>query len=104
MNIELLKKCVSTNSIEWRKHVFERMLERDISRNDVKEVLLYGELINNYPKDKPFPSALFFKLVNSRPLHVVAAVDSNKEKLFIITAYEPSLEIFKKDFKTRRKS
>ena len=104
MNIKLLKECVASNSIEWRKHVFERMLERDISRNDVKEVLLNGELINNYPKDKPFPSALFFKLVNNRPLHVVAAIDSNKGKVFIITAYEPSLEIFKKDFKTRRKS
>ncbi len=80
------------------------MLERDISRSDVKDVLLNGELIKNYPKDKPFPSALFFKLVNSRPLHVVAAIDSNKGKVFIITAYEPSLEIFKKDFKTRRKS
>ena len=80
------------------------MLERDISRSDVKEVLLNGELISNYPKDKPFPSALFFKLVNGRPLHVVAAIDSHIGKVFIITAYEPSLEIFKKDFKTRRKS
>ena len=104
MNIEHLKEYVSSNSIEWRKHVFERMLERDISRSDVKEVLLNGELISNYPKDKPFPSALFFKVVNSRPLHVVAAIDLNKGKVFIITVYEPSLEIFKKDFKTRRKS
>lgn len=104
MNIKLLKKYVSSNSIEWRKHVFERMLERDISRSDVNEVLMNGEVINNYPKDKPFASALFFKVVNGRPLHVVAAIDRESQKVYIITAYEPSLEIFKKDFKTRRKS
>lgn len=79
------------------------MLERDISRNDVKEVLLKGEVINNYPHDKPFPSALLFKKINKRPLHVVAAIDEKNNKVYIITTYEPSLEIFEKDYITRKK-
>ncbi len=37
------------------------------------------------------------------PLHVVAALDERIPKVFIITAYEPDLEHFEPDFKTRRK-
>jgi len=46
--------------------------------------------IEDYPADKPFPSALFFKPVGGRPLHVVLAFDSNGEKAYVITAYEPT--------------
>jgi hypothetical protein len=35
------------------------MMERDISREAVKDVLLNGEIITNYPDDKLYPSALF---------------------------------------------
>jgi hypothetical protein len=35
---------------------------------------------------------------------VVAACDEAREKVFIITAYKPSLEIFEADYRTRRKS
>ena len=68
MDIGTLKKYVTRGWIEWRKHVFQRMLERGVSKSDVKKVLLEGELINSYDYDQPFPSALFFKKVNNRPL------------------------------------
>ncbi len=103
MDIGTLKKYVTRGWIEWRKHVFQRMLERGVSKSDVKKVLLEGELINSYDYDQPFPSALFFKKVNNRPLHVVAALDDNNRKVYIITAYEPSVDLFESDYKTRRK-
>lgn len=37
------------------------------------------------------------------PLHVVAACDETNGQVFIITAYEPSLEIFEPDYRTKRK-
>jgi Domain of unknown function (DUF4258) len=79
------------------------MAERDVLQAEIIEVVLQGELVTTYDNDKPFPSALFFKMVNQRPLHVVVAFD--KESLFasIITVYEPSIEIFETDFKTKRK-
>lgn len=103
MNAERVKEYINHGYIEWRKHVFQRMLERGISKNDVKEVLLKGEIINKYEDDKPFPSALFFKKVNNRPLHTVAALDDINKKVYIITAYEPSLDLFESDYKTRKK-
>jgi hypothetical protein len=103
MNIEKLKIAVKANKIEWRKHVFQRMLERNIERADVKRVIIEGEVIENYEDDKPFPSALFFKIIDNRPLHVLVAFDEEQNKTYIITSYEPNLEIFENDYKTRKK-
>jgi hypothetical protein len=79
------------------------MLERNISRADVCEVITHEEIIEDYPIDKPFPSALFFKVTSDRPLHVVAAFDEKEEKVYVITRYEPTIDKFERDFKTRRK-
>ncbi len=83
--------------------LYKKLLERDINRIEVKEVILEGEVVESYEEDKPFPSALFFKLVNNRPLHVVAAFDEMRNKAYIITSYEPDLIIFENDYRTRKK-
>jgi len=40
--------------------------------------------------------------VCGKPLHVVAAYDEKSSRVFVITAYEPALEIFEADYRTRR--
>jgi hypothetical protein len=82
----------------------ERMVERGITRAEVQEVLLGGERIEDYPGDRPLPSGLFLSWVRGRPLHVVAAFDMANKTVVIITAYEPTVEYFESDFRTRRKS
>ncbi|MBI3756216.1 MAG: DUF4258 domain-containing protein, partial [Deltaproteobacteria bacterium] len=76
--------------------------ERGISRDTVKEVLKSGEIIEDYPDDKPYPSGLFLGWIEGGPLHVVAAFDFSAGWCFIITAYKPDLEHFESDYKTRR--
>ena len=78
------------------------MLERDISRQDVFNVLLTGEEIEDYANDIPFPSALLFGWKGSEPIHVVVALDSTGQQGYIITVYRPDLEHFNPDLKTRR--
>lgn len=78
------------------------MMERGIGRSEVKEVLLQGEIIEEYLYDKPFPSALVFGLVRSKPLHVVAALDPKNRVCHIITTYVPDSKHFEPDFKTRK--
>jgi Domain of unknown function (DUF4258) len=100
----LCKRAIAGGNYEWRKHTLQRMAERDVLQADVIEVILQGELIKRYDADKPFPSALFFKTVNQRPLHVVVAINKAEAFAFIVTVYEPSLEIFEPDFKTKKKT
>lgn len=71
------------------KTFLERMMERGISRDTVKEVLLKGEIIENYLDDKPYPSALFLGWAKNQPFHVVAVLDSLTGWCFVITAYKP---------------
>lgn len=102
MNRVQLKTAIENGRIEWQKHALERMMERGVSREIVKSVLLTGEVIEDYPDDKPYPSALFIGWHESEPFHVVSAFDSESGFCFIITAYKPDLEHFESDYKTRR--
>lgn len=99
----LCRKAILEGNYEWRKHTIQRMAERGVLQAEVIEVVLQGDLINTYDNDKPHPSALFFRMVNQRPLHVVVAINKDESLASIITVYEPSLEIFEADFKTKKK-
>jgi hypothetical protein len=98
-----LAEILRLGNVEWRKYVLQRLAERSISQNAVTNVLTSGEKIEDHPKDKPYPSALFLGWIEDKPLHVLVAMEEKSEKAYIITAYEPNLEYFEPDFKVRRK-
>jgi hypothetical protein len=102
MNREAIKYAAENGNMEWQRHALERMMERGISRAAVKQVLSEGDVVEDYPDDRPFPSALFLGVVEGIPLHVVAAYDSEIGYCFVITVYKPDLEHFEADYKTRR--
>jgi len=101
MDKEKIIEALEMGNIEWRRHALERMLERDISRSEVKMTLRESMIIENYETDLPFESALFFYL-GAKPIHVVASLDEVTKSIFIITAYVPSITHFYEDLKTRR--
>ena len=77
------------SKIKWSVHCFERMQERDISRADVKNCILNGEIIEDYTNDFPYPSCLIFGYtIKEKGIHVVAGSDG--EYVYIITAYFPN--------------
>ena len=103
MNRELLRIAIRNGNIERQRHSLERMLERGITRDHVKQALLSGDVIEDYPDDTPYPSALFLGWAEGTPLHAVVALDARIPHCFVITAYRPDLEHFGPDFKTRRR-
>src|SRR5206468_4088755 len=100
----VFRAAIAAGRIEWRKHVLQKLAERGIAQETVRDTLLNGERVRDYAEDKPFPSALFMGYVAGKPLHVVAACDETGGRAFVITAYEPSLEIFEADYRTKRKT
>ena len=64
------------------------------------DVLTYGEVIEKYADDKPYPGCLIYGEARGRPIHVVCAISDSE--LIIITAYEPDQEKWV-DFKIRKK-
>ena len=62
-----------------------------------------GEIIEEYPDDYPYPSALIFgRKLAGEIIHVVCGI--GEENLYFITAYEPNKEKFMDDLRTRRKN
>ena len=83
------------------QHGRERLVERGIALADVMNTINSGEIIEQYPDDFPFPSALVLGQTNgSSALHVVVAL--NEEFIYLISAYFPDTGIWNPDMKTRK--
>lgn len=102
--LDKIKIACSEGRIQWRRHALERMMERGISRERVKAVLMHGEVVASYQDDSPFPRLLIDGRLEDDVLHVVVAFDGIESCCYVITAYRPDLEHFENDLKTRRKS
>ena len=99
-SIEQFKRLNRPESMVLTQHSRKRFAERGISVDDIGYVFRTGEIIEQYPDDTPFPSCLILGFSGERALHVVASIDEGL--VYIITAYAPSPEKWKGDFKTRR--
>lgn len=83
------------------KHMAVRFKERGIKLGYVRNALLNGEIIEQYPNDYPFPSCLVLNTSDGEtPIHV--CVGLGDDKLWIITAYYPDTNEWESDFKTRK--
>ena len=101
MDLQLIKTLCADEKLRWTNHIFLRLVQRDISMEDVQNAILSGEIIEDYPTDYPPPSCLIYGYtLSGKVLHVVAGMDHTS--VYIITAYFPSSEKFQEDLKTRR--
>lgn len=104
-NVNFISKIreVAKRKIIYTEHALNEMNteEEMISKDEVRQVIFEGEIIEDYPENKRGHSCLMFGFSNKRrPIHVVCA--PKEEYLGIITAYIPSQEKWRSDFKTRR--
>lgn len=86
----------------YRQHAIKRMHERCITEEEVEHAIASGTIIENYPNDTPYPSALLLGHAGTKTVHVVYADDVAGNTRIIITVYEPDLEIWYDDHKKRR--
>ena len=87
MDIRPIQEQVSKGAYQWRRHAIQRSLERSITEEEVVEILLNGEIIEEYPEDKYGPSCLILGRTQSgRPLPVQCSLPPT---IWIITLYEP---------------
>lgn len=83
------------------QHASERCRQRGIKQKDIRNAVIEGEIIEQYPEDFPFPSCLIFgHAVDKRVIHVVMSDEGSMGR--IITAYIPNTDKFENDLKIRR--
>ncbi len=101
ITIDILHKLCKDETILMTQHVYNRCREREIKYEDIKNAVLYGEIIEQYPDDYPYPSCLTLgTAVNGRYIHVVCGIGEGR--LWIITAYDPNPEKWESNLKTRK--
>ena len=96
-------KDTARKKILYLPHAIRQMSrpERMISPDDVREVIRYGKIIEDYPNDPRGHSCLLLGFDNeNRPIHVVCS--PKEDYLAIITAYIPSLKEWKKGYQERK--
>ena len=100
MIINKIKDFVLKEKVQIRHHARIKMRSREMKVDDVVDVLVHGEVIEEYADDKPYPSCLIYGEVHGRAIHVVCAL--SETEIIIITAYEPDPEKWI-NFKIRKK-
>jgi len=49
-----IKQSIQNSSIFWQKHALQKMFERNITRAEVKQAILSGDIIEDYSDDIHF--------------------------------------------------
>lgn len=104
-DIQSLVHIAASKRILYLPHVLLQISRPDrmIATQEVRRVVEYGEVIEDYPEDKRGHSCLMLNFgLEGRPVHVVCS--PKDDYLAIITAYIPDEREWEDDFRTRRKS
>ncbi|MEG3978448.1 DUF4258 domain-containing protein [Microcoleus sp. herbarium8] len=75
--IEKIRAKIVQNDFEFSQHAVNQSIVRGISVQELREAIMAGEVIEDYPKDKYGPSCLIFGFtIANRPLHVQCSYPS----------------------------
>ena len=88
----------------WSRHATVELVNEGWERKAVETALATSVIIEDYPTmHRPLPDCLVLgTLLNDEPLHAVIAVDTDANKLFVVTVYRPSSEEWENDWQTRK--
>ena len=97
-------KKAAEKKVIYTEHALDEMNAEEelISKDEIRQVIFEGEIVEDYPEDKRGHSCLMFTYTSAgRPVHIICS--PKEEYLGIITAYIPTLNKWENDFRTRRR-
>lgn len=100
MNIGKIIGLVKNDKFIITNHARIRMFQRNITTDELIDLIINSEIIENYPDDEPCPSALILGFLKGIPYHIVLAECADHVR--IITIYRPEEDKWI-DYRTRRK-
>ena len=90
IQLQVICACIREGRYRVTEHADEETYNDGLSLNDVTYTLLAGEIIEQYPDDKPYPSCLIFGVnKNKEPIHSVWAYNKDVGAAVLITVYRP---------------
>lgn len=104
INIDDIIESIKANRLRITDHADEEAQDDELSFEEIFTSVLRGEIIEQYPNDKPYPSCLVLgRNLKNEPIHSVWAYNKETKASVLITVYRPDPKKWMEDWKTRRK-
>jgi len=104
MNVKDIIESIKDGKIRITDHAEDEAEDDNLLFEDIFISVQRGEIIEQYPDDKPYPSCLILgKNLKGEPIHSVWAYNVETKASVLITVYRPHTERWMEDWKTRRK-
>jgi len=101
IDIKDIQALYADKAVVLTQHFLDKIGKRGIAFADVKSAIGVGGIIEQYPDDYPYPSALILGYTDdNKPLHAVIGVGGGYA--WLITAYYPDPKKWESDYKTRK--
>jgi len=90
--------------ILWSVHAVKKLRMEGLKKVHVEESLKTCILAEDYPAvGRPLPDCLVLGFTGNEPIHSVVAIDTDFDRIFIVTVYRPSYERWEDDWKRRKR-
>ncbi|MBI2339811.1 MAG: DUF4258 domain-containing protein [Deltaproteobacteria bacterium] len=101
MDINKIRQNIEKGSYDVSKHAEEERRNDALEMAQVKEAILTGKIIEDYPNDPRGPSCLILGYGRGAPIHVVCG-EYDSGKTLLITVYKPDPLLWDENFEKRR--
>jgi len=90
MDIKNIIEAIQANRIRITDHADEEAQADNLSFDEIFFSVFQGEVIEDYPTDRPYPSCLIYGRTFLRePVHSVWAYNEQNQWAVLITVYRP---------------
>jgi len=90
MNIDDIINAIQNNRIRITEHADEEAETDDLTFDEIFFSISHGEIIEQYPTDKPYPSCLINgQTFGGDHVHSVLAINEDNQWAVLITVYRP---------------
>lgn len=90
MTLIRIRAAILSDRIRITNHATEEAENDGLLLDEILGTVLKGELIEQYPGDKPYPSCLIYGVNPDRqPVHSVWAYNEDTDWAVLITVYRP---------------
>ncbi len=90
IDLVALRRAVQENRYLITAHALQRMGRRRVSHDDIKQVIVRGDVIEEHPDNLPDPKLLLMTHIREEALYVSCAFDGRYAYIVTVHWYDPA--------------
>jgi hypothetical protein len=91
MNLNQIIQAIAFNRVRITGHARKEAEDDNLLLQEIYFSVNCGEIIEDYPDDRPFPSCLIYGTgLDNHPIHSVWAYNNQQQLAILITVYRPN--------------